>query len=68
MSSETQKIFFSYGGSMTGELSVDLEDPSKFGQFDRKASGDDLKAFTPTLVRENAGPGPGARGLPQGNP
>ncbi len=44
-----QLIFSAPRGSMTGELSVDLEDPRKFGRFDLKASGDDLKAFTPTM-------------------
>ena len=36
-------------GGLTGDLSVVLEDPHKFGQFDLKASGDDLDAFTPTM-------------------
>ena len=44
-----QLIFSASRGSMTGELRVVLEDPRKFGQFDLKASGDDLKAFTPTM-------------------
>ncbi len=44
-----QLIFSAPRGSMTGELSVDLEDPRKFGRFDLKASGDDLDAFSPTM-------------------
>ena len=37
-------------GSVSGNLSVSLENPREFGQFDLVASGDNLDEFIPTLL------------------
>jgi len=44
-----QLDFSTARGRLSGQLSVSLEDPLQFGQFDLKASGDNLAGFSPVM-------------------